>query len=282
MNPYDNLTMVALLEKLQTYDRYKNKNVRNEIASQYQLKPSEVKKPELLKALHDVSSKQILQIENMDPLLAITTMNIDYINNLDYVDISQLSRVTKNFNNKNKFNEILTTILLQDNNKYTKLFIHHKYDIVGVLDELYNTIEKIININYKQLPAWVNKEDFINYMKRRIINGFVIELSLRFELFSERNGWGEGDQDFFEDNMEIKINKYLVAIPFIGSDDNDLYFNEFPLDNQILYGVVHTITLSENIINYIEPSLMKHQNHNTINEILDNLFFVKDYVTTYI
>lgn len=215
-----------------------------------------------------------------NPLLDITLMNIDYIKTLDYVDILNLRRLNKNFNQKQKFNEILTQILLSNTNEHDKLIIPHKYDVVGALDELYNKIENIINLNYTELPSWVNRDQFTDYMKRRIINGLLDKLSSKFDFFAQKNDFGRRNLIFFKDTISIKINKFLVGIPFIGTNDTDLYFNEYDHNRNILYGVIHKITLSKNIINYIEPSLMNHQNHYS-HDILEKLFFVSPDLQTY-
>ena len=67
---FDNLTIPQLLEELQKYPHYKEKNIKNTIASDLQIKTSQVKKQHLLEALiksqrksSKTSKKSFLEVE---------------------------------------------------------------------------------------------------------------------------------------------------------------------------------------------------------------------------
>lgn len=218
----------------------------------------------------------------IDELLNITVMNINYLSYLDYVDISQLFKVNTTYRKltRKKINDILRQILLTEN---YNIVIPANFDIKKALDELYMKIENLILINYdNKFPDWVNVEKFINYMKRKIIYYIRQNLSWYFESIDEKNEWGKSghiDELLFPDiTYTVIINKYVVDIPFVGGIDTDLYYDDIGC-NRLLYDVIHEIILSNHFINYIKPTLIANQGI-YIEDIIDNLLFIKYYVNT--
>lgn len=219
-----------------------------------------------------------------DKLLNITTMNINYLDNLDYVDISQLFKINTAYRKltKKQLNDILRQILFTEG---YNIVITPNFDIIKALDELYTKIEDLILINYgNKLPDWVDIEKFINYMKRKIVYYISLELSGHFESVDDDNKWGEAgpiDNLLFTDiPFPVKINKFVVGIPFVGGTDTDLYNDDFGCD-RLIYNVIHEITLSNHFINYIKPTLIANQSR-YIEEIMEKLLFIKHYVDTHL
>lgn len=218
----------------------------------------------------------------IDELYNITTMNINYLSYLDYVDISQLFNVNNTYRKltHEQINDILRQILLTEN---YNIVIPGNFDIKKALDELYMKIENLILINYgNKLPDWINVEKFINYMKRKIIYYIRQNLLWYFESIDEQDEWGKSghiDELLFPDiKYTVKINKFVVGIPFVGGIDTDLYIDDFGCD-KLITDVIHEITLSNHFINYIKPTLIASQ-EKYIEDTIDNLLFIKYYVDT--
>ena len=243
--------------------------------------------------------------------LTVFTENLEYLADLDYIDLTNIFKVNTAYRNLSKAqrNNILRQILLMTPKT---IEIVQGFDILKALDELYGKIDDLIGEHYnrnitrerldkqtdeyiiivekKQLPDWVDQEKFINYIKRRIVTSIAADIESYFETIDENNEYGEvgplskvlfPKKKKKDLTYEVTINKYMLAIPFMGSDDIDMYSQQYKFDDKIFTDVHNKIILSEHFINYIKPALLQYQSK-YVDDVVKKLLFVKEYVNVYL
>lgn len=180
-------------------------------------------------------------------LYDITLLNINYMSNLNFIDIVNLHNTSPIFKN------IDINVLLRQSiyNKTTDVDITPNYNIYNAVNEFYTQLDKIVNKNYSsdKLPDWIDKEKFINAHKQKLIFDLLYQIYLHIYADIVKN-------NSLLNNNEIIINldKKLIISSLLPTTINktEYYRSEFKgVDN-----VVNTIKLSDNFINYIKASIL--------------------------
>lgn len=132
----------------------------------------------------------------------LINLPINYLENLDYVDLIQLCKINKYYYN------------LCDDNRMIKDLLALKLDIIfpqnmniaKILNELYNTIINFINRHYTEFPRWVDK------------NLFMIDFTKQFYIYT-----AEQLATFLLDDYDY--DNHTINYDVINSGDLPLYFN---------------------------------------------------------
>lgn len=100
------------------------------------------------------------EYKSINPILTNLDMDINYLSTLDYVDMTSLCISSKQLSYICKDNKILRSIIY---NKNDNVEILPNFDISSALKDIYNAIQKIIDVNYPEqiLPRWlIRSPDF--------------------------------------------------------------------------------------------------------------------------
>ena len=188
----------------------------------------------------------------MNPLYKITTLNINYMSNLNFIDIVNLYETSTQFNNID-INTLLRQILY---NKNKNIHVLPNYNIYTAVSEFYDQITNLIIINYplNYLPDWVDKEKFINASIKKLMFDALYKIYVRIAKNIIEN------KELLVNNITITLGKDLIVSPLlpIGVDKTEYYKTVFKgIDN-----VNNNITLSDHFVNYIKDSIQNVYNEN--------------------
>lgn len=195
------------------------------------------------------TAKSTVNEQKVDQLLStITKMNINYFDNLDYVDIRNLCKTNKQFANLCNDNTLLRTIIY-NKNKYVD--IPQKFDIAGTLIDIYKQIIKIITKNYpkENAPKWVKYEEFMDQMIRDCIRLIIDLVSNDLDDYIK-----ESENNKYNDKWTFKIEifKYIIGFAYYSENINMPYS-----DNPIFSDLKTNIKFSHKFINYVKNTYNK-------------------------
>lgn len=182
------------------------------------------------------------------------SLDIDFMSNMDFIDIKSVYQSNKNLSLL-EINKILKLILINKNINLHYLPI--QFSVFDAVNEIYQKLNSLVSINYpyNYLPSWVNKEQFITSQVQKMIPSVIVEV-----YFYIRENIKDDGIKFTLDyptSLNIDINKIVIANPLLPVNikvrdiETDSYNNVF-----------NTITLSQNVINYIFPPILKLYNDN--------------------
>ena len=103
-----------------------------------------------------------LQNRLIKPLTMTDILLPTYLVQLDYTDLRNLCRTSKDYN-------------LCDND------VIFKMNVAQLLKTLDNQIEKLMNVHYFELPSWVNVELFMIGMKKKIYYNLAENINMTFD-----------------------------------------------------------------------------------------------------
>ena len=202
-------------------------------------------------------------------LLAVTKMNINYFDNLDYVDMMNLCKTNSQFATICDDNVLLRQIIY-NRNKY--ISIPNNFNISGILKDIYSQITKIITDNYRkeEAPRWINYEQFVDDLIRDSVGSLITPLSDDLDLFIEES---EETNNY---KFIVNIDKNIIAFPYpailIDTPENDEMFHEFNSE----------ITFSHKFIDYVKDTYLqvskaaeKEDNHYLIYHAIAALLLTK-------
>lgn len=204
-------------------------------------------------------------MDKYSDLYQITQMHIDYISNLDYIDLRNLCSTNKQFATVCKDNTILRSILY-NSNKYIKL--PPNFDIAGALDELWHLIRDIIDDQYPTLNdiTWINKKEFINQQRRFYYNSIYVAL---LNMMAD-DGYNETT---FYQGIKLFINKSTInIIEGQGKKPNELL--------KIILPPLFTEYIGYSILNWTYNS--KKEGVTGLVDLVLDLFFLKKLPNDYI
>ena len=172
----------------------------------------------------------------------ISQMDISYLSNLDYIDISNLCNTSKRYMKVCNDNIILRNLIYARNDEVD---ITPNFNIARALKDIYNTITEIIDVNYPEeiLPKWVNKEIFKDDMMKKVRADFVYNLA--DDIF---NSYIDNNEYIIRN---VKISKSILAFPLYlpAIDEIDIDVEQLNIPN--------TIIMPQSFIEYIIPTLNK-------------------------
>jgi len=194
-------------------------------------------------------------------LQSITSLNIDYLSHLNYVDLKNLSVSNTSF--KNILSDLsLKTIL------FNKLNIQVKENVSDLMKELDAQIDALLNIHYVEFPRWINKELFLHDQKARLYkklpHSFYTKLDddhiYKTETF---------DEDMYESDMSlsIELGREFLAFPFISNEyEVPDYDDEIPIHHS-------SLNLSKQFVDYLMNNMGKFIHWRNMEKRLEILFF---------
>jgi len=180
------------------------------------------------------------------------SLNIDYISNLNFIDIVNLYSISSEFNNID-INKLLRQCIY---NKTIDVNIIPNYNIYNVVKEFYTQLHKVIINNYHldKLPNWVNREKFINENKESLKFNLLNKIYIQYiakDIDNKRTLLNT-------DDIVIYLDKNLIISPLLPITINKLEYNQ-----TIFKGIVNIfnmVKLSDNFVNYIKPSILNIHN----------------------
>lgn len=210
----------------------------------------------------------------------ISKLGINYLSKLDYVDISNLSRVNKFFDNTCNDNEFLRNLLYVKN---INMELPLDFDINLAMKDIDYQMEKIYSLNYPFdmiFPKWIDKKLFKEHMKR------VIYVEIYFGL----NGiiYDHLTKNIDVSNInEIYISRSRISLTF-APKGTYLYCFDDDENQEDFAHVENTIKISECFKNYIIYATNKLYDkegykitntipNNNIELLLQDLLFLQDY-----
>ena len=178
--------------------------------------------------------------------------------------MSNLCKTNKQLANICTDNEYLRRILY---NTDSTIYIPPNFDIGLAMKQLNTEVEKLFFQNYppdQKYPKWIDKEAFINHMKR------VIYCDLHYLILETLSPEDISD-------ITIEIYKDLIGIPFAPQEVNNLY-SHYDISEVIDYHVKNKIVLSKHFIDYIKYPILKFAtDHDEAVRALAHLLFLRDY-----
>lgn len=259
MEDISSMKSKELLINLRKFKQYEDKTdnfIKKSIGGK---KPATV--AELKKELTQLSTSKNM-IKNDNHLQYITSLNIDYLSSLDYVDLQNLCMTDKNLNNICHHDETLRNILYKtfqtqiNNSDYSKFYkknniklptinLPPNFPISDALQSLYDNILKLIYINYPQdmkWPRWVNKEQFKDDMIRNIYWNLyfkITEYLYKKKVIDIKN------------LKSVHINPILIAFPFVSYNDDEYITDMSKEDNKYTQYVTNDLDLPPLFTEYL-------------------------------
>jgi hypothetical protein len=178
-------------------------------------------------------------------LFALNNFDTSYLSKLNYLEIRNLCQTDKQYFTICDDNTILRQLIYKRN---PKISIIPDYDIAVTLKQFYTKIDKLFtdNFNMKGLPDYIIPDKFKYTHTKNLINYFIDDLC----------NYLDGSVDVRNGKIEfpgsIKLNKFLVGVPFSSEYTEYTYDDAIPKDWE---DIPNEIILSELIISYIRPSI---------------------------
>lgn len=178
----------------------------------------------------------------MNNLSYITSLDIDYLSSLDYVDLQSLCQTNKQFSKICINNTILTHILYKtyyenltdsiyagfykkDNIELPQIYLPPNFPIAEALQLLYDNILKLVYLNYPKnmrWPRWVDREKFIQDTIRNIYWDLYFKITKY--LYKQKSITSIANLTF------VKIDPILITFPFVSYNDEE-YISEMERDD---------------------------------------------------
>ena len=195
----------------------------------------------------------------MNPILINIHNDITYLSFLDYVDIKSLCNSSKQLAYICKDNKILRSILY---NKNENVEITPNLDISSALKDIYDSIQKIIDVNYPEesLPCWINKKLFNDDMLRKLMYNFLeIIVDEITDIYAE-------NKQPLREITKIELYKPLVASVLYS---NDIDFDDF---SGIKSDIPQTIIIPKSFYQYITHTVNKLAKYVEAEDIDHNIY----------
>lgn len=203
-----------------------------------------------------------LEIDELTPnLQSITSLNVDYLSHLNYVDLKNLS--VSNVSFKNILSNLsLKTIL------FNKLNIQVKENVSDLMKELDDKIDALLKIHYVDFPRWINQKLFLHDQKARIYESLPYAFYIKLQDYHVYK-----TETFYEEMYEpdisltIELSKALLAFPFVSNE-----FEEPDYDDII---PIHStsLNLSKQFVEYLMNNMGKFIHWKDMEKRLEILFF---------
>ncbi len=228
-------------KELQGYKRYKNKTqkeIKEKVGGVTSLR-DELKRLE--KKEKDKKEKKSPK-EKVDPLIYITQIGVEYYKDLDFVDLKNLCRTSKELNNICHNNFMLKQII----DLYVKF--PKNYDIAEAFNQLYTNISQLISKNYPDIPKYIIKDLFMDDMIRKVYKLIYFHL---LDFVYEH----VYDLDLTHLKNKIKLNKLVLAMPFVADAANlsETYFEFDDLkEHDAFEEVENVLILPDSFIDYLK------------------------------
>lgn len=193
----------------------------------------------------------------------VTQLGIDYLTDLDYVDLKNLCSANQYYNNTIcNDNTILRQILY---NTVSELYLPANFNIANALDELYASIKLLVNDNYPSdmyYPKWVNRNLLIDDVIRKIyVDLYHIITELFYEIkVTNKINIVDTIIDVVNTNLkEVHINKALISFPFAAHEagGSELYYESNIKDNEALKYIFNKLIIPQSFRNYIITPIIK-------------------------
>lgn len=198
MERISGLNASQVAKELQGYKRYAGKTqkeIKEKVGGVSALRDE-------LKRLEKKEKKE-KKSPKVDPLTYITQIGVEYYKDLEFVDLKNLCRTSKELNNICHNNFMLKQMI---DVKFPK-----NYDITDAFNELYNNISQLISINYPEIPKYVIKDLFMDDMIRKVY--ILIYHHLSDFVYKHK-------YDLTHLKNKIKLNKLVLAMPFVADAAN--------------------------------------------------------------
>lgn len=173
-----------------------------------------------------------------DYLMQVSKHDINYLLTLDYIDLKNLCSSNRELLPICEDNIILRQIIYKRNNDIN---IDSNFDIVGILNDTYSALQKIIDDNFtrKDLPRWINEELFNDDMLRTLLYEFIDKLSFIIE-----------DNDgYISDIDKVELFSPVVAFPLIS------YNVDISNADSATSDVPSTVKIPKRFYEYINPTI---------------------------
>ena len=150
-----------------------------------------------------------------DQLLNITRLQINYFQQLDFIDIIALSQINKAWYEVCN-NDLLRNIIYSKNDD---IDIPRNFDIMPTLQVIYNQLSDILHEYHPKnsLPNWIIYEKFIINMIYKMLNEFIDMLTYDFEDYINNNDENIDSENTNDENTDSENTNSENS----NNDDND-------------------------------------------------------------
>jgi hypothetical protein len=271
--PYKNQTDYYIkksigVDKLATVDELKKELITlhkpkklSKIKSHKKINKLEIDEPKKSSKTKSKTKLELGELKIPPNLQSITSLNVDYLSHLNYVDLKNLSVSNSSFKNILS-NLSLKTIL------FNKLNIQVKENIADLMKELDDKIDALLKIHYVEFPRWVNPELFLNDQKSKIYKILPYAFYTKFQDYHIYKTKTFDDKMYESDmTLKIKLGKEILAFPFISNEyEVPDYDNEIPIHHT-------SLNLSKQFVEYIMNNMGKFIHWRDMEKRLEILFF---------
>ena len=174
----------------------------------------------------------------------ITSLDIDYLSTLDYVDLRTLCQTNKYFSHICINNQLLRQILYDK----TNIIFPKDYNISQLLKNLDNDILNLINKLYITYPRWVNKELFLIDFRKKIyhivVNALVEYMDDYYDYEAHLFSYVDSRANLEDLSANLLIDDFRILHAFVATglvEPNDVDISIYlPTEfmDYIIYGIV--------------------------------------------
>lgn len=209
-------------------------------------------------------SKSKLTIEE-NPIKTIKDIVLlNYVIELDYVDLRNLCKTDKSFASICDDDLLIKGILA-----ITLPNIVFKMNVASLLKSLDNKIEKLLSIHYFDLPKWVNVELFRIKMKKKIYHNLAERINNTLDEYHKGNGKFSKEMLSKNGSLTIRLNKEFLAFALVSNQFNSPdYDDEVDLE-------ANDITLSKEFVHYLMTALGRYKDYHSAQPIIKEVLFIK-------
>lgn len=188
---------------------------------------------------------------------------LNYVANLDYVDLHNLCITDKSFHaacNDEMMKGILAITLPN---------VVFKMNVSKLLKELDEKIDSLIHLHYTELPKWVNEEMFYLDMKRKVYLNLVEQINMTLDGYHEGKGKFDKDMLLKDGSLKVELHKEFLAFALVSNE-----FEPPDYDDEIdLHG--NYIILSKNFFIYLMTAIGKYKDYHQARPLIRAALFVR-------